>query len=89
MSYYVKLILDFNSIYRYDTEFFILHRYPLAVRLFYTMPCSDDQNYSTSFDVFIRGKNTQQVIYLCNALIWHSGGGGVMSCSTVMLLQMY
>lgn len=71
MSYYVKLILNFNSIYRYEKEFFILHRYPLAVRPFYTMPCSDDQNYSNSFDVFIRGKKIQQVIFLCNALIWH------------------
>ncbi|CAL5340623.1 unnamed protein product [Camellia sinensis] len=32
------------------------HRYPLAVRPFYTMPCSDDPAYSNSFDVFIRGE---------------------------------
>ncbi|KAL6971037.1 aspartate--tRNA ligase, partial [Sarracenia purpurea var. burkii] len=25
---------------KYGTEFYILHRYPLAVRPFYTMPCS-------------------------------------------------
>ncbi|KAI8547739.1 hypothetical protein RHMOL_Rhmol07G0219300 [Rhododendron molle] len=41
---------------KYGTEFYILHRYPLAVRPFYTMPCSDDPTYSTSFDVFIRGE---------------------------------
>ncbi|KAI7984450.1 Aspartate--tRNA ligase 2, cytoplasmic [Camellia lanceoleosa] len=41
---------------KYGTEFYILHRYPLAVRPFYTMPCSDDPAYSTSFDVFIRGE---------------------------------
>ncbi|GER32711.1 aspartate--tRNA ligase [Striga asiatica] len=40
---------------KYDTEFFILHRYPLGVRPFYTMPCVDNPNYSNSFDVFIRG----------------------------------
>ncbi|CAL5398574.1 unnamed protein product [Camellia sinensis] len=40
---------------KYGTEFYILHRYPLAVRPFYTMPCSDDPAYSNSFDVFIRG----------------------------------
>lgn len=33
-----------------------LHRYPLAVRPFYTMPCADDANYSNSYDVFIRGE---------------------------------
>lgn len=46
-----KLVLD-----KYGTEFYILHRYPLAVRPFYTMPCYDDKAYSNSFDVFIRGE---------------------------------
>ncbi|XP_037495491.1 uncharacterized protein LOC105640246 [Jatropha curcas] len=41
---------------KYGTEFYILHRYPLAVRPFYTMPCYDDAKYSNSFDVFIRGE---------------------------------
>ncbi|KAM7485485.1 hypothetical protein LguiA_001494 [Lonicera macranthoides] len=41
---------------KYGTEFYMLHRYPLAVRPFYTMPCPDDQSYSNSFDVFIRGE---------------------------------
>jgi aspartyl-tRNA synthetase len=41
---------------KYDTDFFILHRYPLAVRPFYTMPCPDDPEISNSFDVFIRGE---------------------------------
>ncbi|KAF7139549.1 hypothetical protein RHSIM_Rhsim07G0113300 [Rhododendron simsii] len=41
---------------KYGTEFYILHHYPLAVRPFYTMPCSDDPTYSNSFDVFIRGE---------------------------------
>lgn len=36
--------------------FFILYRYPLAVRPFYTMPCYDNPAYSNSFDVFIRGE---------------------------------
>ncbi|OMO73501.1 Aspartyl/Asparaginyl-tRNA synthetase, class IIb [Corchorus olitorius] len=46
-----QLVLD-----KYGTEFYILHRYPLAVRPFYTMPCYDDPLYSYSFDVFIRGE---------------------------------
>ncbi|PNH06255.1 Aspartate--tRNA ligase, cytoplasmic [Tetrabaena socialis] len=41
---------------KYGTDFFILHRYPSVVRPFYTMPCSDDANYSNSYDVFIRGE---------------------------------
>ncbi|KAL7111988.1 hypothetical protein ACP275_05G124200 [Erythranthe tilingii] len=41
---------------KYGTEFYILHRYPLGVRPFYTMPCYDDMKYSNSFDVFIRGE---------------------------------
>ncbi|XVE94224.1 hypothetical protein REPUB_Repub01dG0263300 [Reevesia pubescens] len=41
---------------KYGTEFYILHRYPLAVRPFYTMPCYDNPLYSNSFDVFIRGE---------------------------------
>ncbi|KAG0479474.1 hypothetical protein HPP92_010332 [Vanilla planifolia] len=46
-----RLVLD-----KYNTEFYILHRYPLAVRPFYTMPCPDNPLYSNSFDVFIRGE---------------------------------
>lgn len=41
---------------KFGTEFYILYRYPLAVRPFYTMPSFDDVKYSNSFDVFIRGE---------------------------------
>uniref|UniRef100_A0A0D9VC28 aspartate--tRNA ligase n=1 Tax=Leersia perrieri TaxID=77586 RepID=A0A0D9VC28_9ORYZ len=41
---------------KYDTDFYMLCRYPSAVRPFYTMPCSDDPRYSNSFDVFVRGE---------------------------------
>lgn len=41
---------------KYQTDFYILHRYPLAVRPFYTMPAPDDERYSNSFDIFIRGE---------------------------------
>ncbi|KAG1332017.1 aspartate--tRNA ligase 2, cytoplasmic [Cocos nucifera] len=41
---------------KYDTDFYILYRYPLAVRPFYTMLCYDDPAYSNSFDVFVRGE---------------------------------
>jgi aspartyl-tRNA synthetase len=41
---------------RYGTEFYMLCRYPSAVRPFYTMPCPEDPRYSCSFDVFVRGE---------------------------------
>ncbi|KAI3894383.1 hypothetical protein MKW92_040505 [Papaver armeniacum] len=46
-----KLVLE-----KYGTDFYILHRYPLAVRPFYTMPAYDNPEYSNSFDVFMRGE---------------------------------
>ncbi|CAK0750794.1 hypothetical protein CVIRNUC_002018 [Coccomyxa viridis] len=41
---------------KYKTDFYVLYRYPLAVRPFYTMPDPEDKRYSNSFDVFIRGE---------------------------------
>lgn len=41
---------------KYGTEFYRLHRYSLSVRPFYTMPYPDNEAYSDSFDVFIRGE---------------------------------
>ena len=41
---------------RYNTDFYMLHRYPSAIRPFYTMPCKDDPRYSNSFDIFMRGE---------------------------------
>lgn len=41
---------------KYDTDFYMLTRYPLNARPFYTMPAPDDPNYTNSFDIFIRGE---------------------------------
>ena len=41
---------------KYDTDFFILDKFPLAVRPFYTMPCPLDSKYSNSYDMFMRGE---------------------------------
>jgi len=41
---------------KYNTDFFILTRFPSAVRPFYTMPEAEDNRYSNSFDVFMRGE---------------------------------
>eukprot|EP01120_Amphizonella_sp_Union-15-10_P008018 TRINITY_DN279_c0_g1_i2.p1 TRINITY_DN279_c0_g1~~TRINITY_DN279_c0_g1_i2.p1 ORF type:complete len:641 (-),score=129.09 TRINITY_DN279_c0_g1_i2:66-1988(-) len=41
---------------KYNTDFFILDKFPLAARPFYTMPDPDDNRYSNSYDIFIRGE---------------------------------
>eukprot|EP01137_Pigoraptor_chileana_P004562 Opistho-2@46364 len=41
---------------KYDTDFFMLDKFPLAVRPFYTMPDPHDPKYSNSYDLFIRGE---------------------------------
>lgn len=41
---------------KYGTDFYVLHRFPLGIRPFYTMPAPDDDRYSNSFDIFIRGE---------------------------------
>ena len=41
---------------KYDTDFYILDKFPLAVRPFYTMPDSEDPRYSNSYDFFMRGE---------------------------------
>lgn len=54
-------------------EFYMLHRYPLAIRPFYTMPCKDDPRYSCSFDIFIRG---EEIISGAQVGSWHQGEVG-------------
>lgn len=41
---------------KYGTDFFILDKYPLAVRPFYTMPDPNNGKFSNSYDMFIRGE---------------------------------
>lgn len=41
---------------KYDTDFYILDKYPLAVRPFYTMPDPFNPKYSNSYDMFMRGE---------------------------------
>lgn len=45
-----KLVRD-----KYNTDFYILDKYPLAVRPFYTMPDPKGSRYSNSYDMFMRG----------------------------------
>ena len=46
-----KLVHD-----KYDTDFYILDKFPLAVRPFYTMPDAENPNLSNSYDFFMRGE---------------------------------
>ncbi|KAJ2830026.1 aspartate--tRNA ligase dps1, partial [Coemansia erecta] len=41
---------------KYNTDFYMLDKFPLAVRPFYTMPDPVDPNYSNSYDFFLRGQ---------------------------------
>lgn len=46
-----KLVRD-----KYETDFYILDKFPLAIRPFYTMPDAEDSRYSNSYDFFMRGE---------------------------------
>lgn len=46
-----KLVRD-----KYQTDFYILHRYPESARPFYTMLCHDNPKFTCSYDVFMRGE---------------------------------
>ena len=41
---------------RYSTDFYILDKFPLAVRPFYTMPDPNNEKWSNSYDMFMRGE---------------------------------
>uniref|UniRef100_A0ABD2X8K1 Aspartate--tRNA ligase, cytoplasmic n=1 Tax=Trichogramma kaykai TaxID=54128 RepID=A0ABD2X8K1_9HYME len=41
---------------KYDTDFYMLDKYPLAVRPFYTMPDPNNPKVSNSYDMFMRGE---------------------------------
>ncbi|KAF8516854.1 aspartyl-tRNA synthetase cytoplasmic [Hysterangium stoloniferum] len=41
---------------KYNTDYYILDKFPLSARPFYTMPDADDEEYSNSFDIFVRGE---------------------------------
>lgn len=41
---------------KYGTDFFMLDKYPMEIRPFYTMPDPEDPKFSNSYDIFIRGQ---------------------------------
>ena len=41
---------------KYKTDFYFLHKYPKSARPFYTMRDPKDENFTNSYDAFIRGE---------------------------------
>ncbi|KZT06908.1 aspartate-tRNA ligase [Laetiporus sulphureus 93-53] len=41
---------------KYDTDYFIIDKFPMALRPFYTMPDPNDPTLSNSYDFFMRGE---------------------------------
>ncbi|TFK46077.1 aspartyl-tRNA synthetase, cytoplasmic [Heliocybe sulcata] len=41
---------------KYHTDYYILDKFPLSARPFYTMPDAENQKFSNSYDFFIRGE---------------------------------
>ncbi|KAI9352049.1 hypothetical protein BDR26DRAFT_850264 [Obelidium mucronatum] len=41
---------------KYNTDFYMLDKFPLAIRPFYTMPDPSNNGYSNSYDFFMRGE---------------------------------
>ncbi|KAL3474175.1 hypothetical protein BJX99DRAFT_232015 [Aspergillus californicus] len=41
---------------KYDTDFYVLDKFPMAVRPFYTKSCPQDSRFSNSYDFFMRGE---------------------------------
>lgn len=41
---------------KYGTDYYVLDKFPVGARPFYTMPDPDDSRYTNSFDIFVRGQ---------------------------------
>jgi aspartyl-tRNA synthetase len=52
----MELALGAEIMERYNTDFFMLDKYPSLIRPFYTMPDPVDDRYSNSYDIFLRGQ---------------------------------
>lgn len=65
---------------KYDTDFYIMDKYPLGVRPFYTMPDAEDPALSNSYDLFIRGEEIvsgAQRVHDVNLLIERATAMGI------------
>jgi len=65
---------------KYNTDFFILDKFPTDVRPFYTMPNSENPKYTNSYDFILRGEEIcsgAQRIHDYNLLIQRAKAKGV------------
>lgn len=80
---------------QYGTDFYMLDKYPLAVRPFYTMPDPNNKKYSNSYDMFMRGEEIlsgaqriHDAEYLTERAT-HHGIGNARSVRVGMYLKKY
>lgn len=50
---------------KYGTDFYMMDKYPLSARPFYTMPDPSNPRWSNSYDVFIRWVLVCMYICMC------------------------
>ncbi|KAJ7631032.1 hypothetical protein FB45DRAFT_979198 [Roridomyces roridus] len=65
---------------KYDTDYFIIDKFPIELRPFYTMPDAEDPTVSNSYDFFMRGEEIlsgAQRIHDPNVLAEKMRGKGV------------
>lgn len=48
---------------KYGTDFYMMDKYPLSARPFYTMPDPASERWSNSYDVFIRLGRIKKLSY--------------------------
>lgn len=65
---------------KFGTDFFMMDKYPLEVRPFYSMPCPSNPKHSNSFDIFIRGEVSLPVCLVVVVVVMSLvSSGGVVS----------
>ena len=77
---------------KYDTDFYILDKFPLAVRPFYTMPDPDNSKWSNSYDMFMRGEEIlsgAQRIHDPNFLTQRAKHHGIGEQHTIWKVKFY
>ena len=65
---------------KYGTDFYMMDKYPLSVRPFYTMPDPTDPKVSNSYDLFIRGQEIvsgAQRVHDVNLLVERANAWGI------------
>lgn len=77
---------------KYDTDFYILDKFPLAIRPFYTMPDPENPKWSNSYDIFMRGEEIMsgaQRIHDPEFLIERAKHHAIGECTALSLFSAY